>query len=237
MSETIDHQLRERLAAVRERIAGALDRAGRGGVSVRIVAVTKTVPVPVIAAAARCGLTAFGENRVQEAREKVPALPPLEWHLVGHLQTNKVRPAVPLFSVFQSVDSLKLARKLAAELAAAGRVAEVYAQVNTSGEASKFGMAPEAAAAFFAEAGPLPGLRWAGLMTIGPLTGDERNVRGAFARLRELRDTLRGRFPALPLTELSMGMSDDFEWALREGATVVRLGRVLFGDRPPGVGE
>lgn len=231
VKDETDNGIAGRLAAVRERLAAAAAVAGTPVARLTLVAVTKTVGVAAVQAAHTLGVTEFGENRVQEAQGKVTALPQARWHLIGHLQSNKARLAVQLFPVIQSVDSIDLARRLSRIAGELGKTPEVFAQVNTSGEASKSGMAPEAVDEFFAAAGALPHLRWRGLMTIGPLCDDERTVRAAFARLRACRDDAARQFPALALTELSMGMTDDYHWAIAEGATVVRIGRALFGDR------
>lgn len=223
--------LAARLGAVRERLARAARAAGRRPEEITLVGVTKTVPAARISAALGLGLTELGENRVQEARDKIAAMPGARWHLIGHLQSNKARLAAQLFPVIQSVDSPGLAAKLARLAGELGKTLEVFAQVNTSGEASKSGLAPGEADRFFAAVAALPNLRWRGLMTIGPLTEDERAARAAFAQLRELRERLARQYPALPLAELSMGMTDDCEWAIAEGATMVRVGRAIFGDR------
>jgi pyridoxal phosphate enzyme (YggS family) len=231
--------LAERLAAVRERIAVAAQRSGRDPDAVRLVAVTKTVPVAVVREAYALGLTTFGENRVQEAREKIGtlALPDIHWELIGHLQTNKAARAVELFDRVQSVDSVRLAEMLNERAAALGKRLPVLLEVNIGGEATKSGFAPDDVVEAARAIAALPGLLPEGLMTVAPEASDPEEVRPVFRRLRELRDQLRERVPLPQLPDggwphLSMGMSDDFEVAVEEGATLVRLGRALFGARP-----
>ena len=218
----------ERLASVLGRIRAAAERVGRDPNSVRLIGASKTVPAPVLVQAVRAGLADLGENRVQEAEAKAPLLRaeltdgagPV-WHLIGHLQSNKARKAVALFDWIHSVDSPRLAEGLDRIAQELGRAPQVLIEVNTSGEASKEGVAPEDAAALIALVAGLGSLRLAGLMTIGPTGGDPRP---AFRLLRRLRD-------AAGLDELSMGMSGDFEAAIEEGATMVRVGSALFGAR------
>ncbi len=221
-------ELAARIARVRERIARAAARSGRRPEDVTLVAVTKGVEPERIAAAVACGITDVGENRVQEAAAKVRALPAgsVRWHLVGHLQRNKARAAVELFQVIHSVDRLALGVELSRR--ARGPL-EVLVQVNVAGEPQKFGVAPSDAAGLVRALAGLPGLRVVGLMTIAPLSDDPQAVRPVFARLRELRDDLVRRGAAPGLVHLSMGMSQDFEVAVEEGATMVRIGRAIFG--------
>lgn len=219
-----------RVARVRERIARAAARSGRRPEDVILVAVTKGVEPGRILEAAACGITDVGENRVQEAAAKIEALgaaaSALRWHLVGHLQRNKAGRAAQLFSVIHSVDRLAVAVELSRR---AREPLEVLVQVNVSGEPQKFGVAPDDAEALVRSLADLPGLRVVGLMTIAPVTDTPEAVRPVFARLRELRDHLvrRGAAPELP--HLSMGMSQDFDVAVEEGATMVRIGRAIFG--------
>lgn len=235
--------LADRLAAVHRRISAAAKRAGRDPRDVTLIAVSKTVPASLVAEARELGVTTFGENRVQEARAKRAelSLEGVRWELIGHLQTNKVALALDLFDRIQSIDSLRLAQALEARAAALGRVVPILLEVNVAGEASKSGFASaelfEAARAVVA----LPHLHAEGLMTVAPLAPSAESARPVFARLRALRDELQS---ALPIgtdggwRELSMGMSDDFEVAVEEGATLVRLGRALFGERPrPATGQ
>ena len=239
------------LAAVRERIATAAVAAGRDPAAITLIAVSKTQPVERIAEAVALGVTHFGENRVQEALAKfapppAPGAPPapdparvaragLTLHLIGTLQRNKARPAALFFDSIQSVDRVALAQALEQHRAAeAGQAPPlpVLIEVNISGEASKTGAAPAAVPALVDALGACPHLALRGLMAIGAPGLAEPEARRQFAAVRALRDRLAVAHPALPWTELSMGMSDDFEAAIQEGATAVRLGRVLFGDRP-----
>jgi PLP dependent protein len=247
MTERVDSDnatttLETRLRAIREHIGEAASRANRAPNDIQLVAVSKTVPVEVLRDAYALGLRIFGENRVQEAQEKIVglALPEIRWELIGHLQTNKANRAAELFARVQSVDSLRLAEALSSRAVALGKTLPVLLEVNVAGEASKSGFASEELLVAARAIGNLPGLRPEGLMTIAPLVDDPEEVRPIFRALRELRDQLRG---AAPLTsdhdwpELSMGMSDDFAVAIEEGATLIRLGRALFGSRSsaPGV--
>jgi len=213
-----------------------LKRSGRGGESVEIVAVTKTIGVDRIAEAARAGLTTFGENRVQEAKGKVGAVRErdVSWHMIGHLQRNKVRIALPLFSLIHSLDSLALAAEVSRR--ADGDV-DLLLQVNTTGEGTKFGVAPREVEPFLEKMEALPNIRIRGLMTIGPFTEDPGPARAAFRTLRRLFERASGL--GLDRTEmriLSMGMSGDFETAVEEGSNMIRVGTALFGPRQPGGG-
>ncbi len=246
----MDRELEERLAAVRERVAAAARRAGRRPEDVEIVAVSKMVPAERVAALAWLGVRSFGENRVEEAEEKLPAIEALlggpayrerRWCLVGHLQSRKVARAVALFDEVHSLDSAGLALRLERAAAAGGRRLPVLIEVNVSGEASKYGFDAAGWPADREQADRLyaaletilaqPHLDVRGLMTVAPLAADPEAVRPVFARLRALRDELARRWPAQGWPHLSMGMSDDFEVAVEEGATMVRLGRALFGPR------
>lgn len=229
--------LRARAQDVRARIAGAAIRSGRSPADVLIVAVTKTVPAAVLREAFALGFTTFGENRVQEARDKRVALDdlPARWELIGRLQTNKVARAVELFARVQSVDSLRLAEELDRRAGEHGVVLPVLLEVNVAGEASKAGFAVADLAAAAAAIARLPHLRPEGLMTVAPLGERAEDAHPVFRELSRLRETLRKQVPCGPdggWPELSMGMSDDFEIAVEEGATVVRIGRALFGERP-----
>jgi PLP dependent protein len=228
-----DRRLGETLGGVRARVDGALERSGRAG-GVRIVAVTKGQPVEAVEAALRAGLEAVGENRIQELEAKVGAVgrDATEWHMIGHLQRNKARSGIALFDWIHSVDSLRLARTLSREAERAGVRVRGLLQVNVSGEESKGGFGPEAALAALPELGSLAGLEIHGLMTMAPWTGDEAVLRGTFRRTRELLERCEREGPGvLHGRELSMGMSNDFEIAIEEGATMIRLGTVLFGER------
>lgn len=199
------------------------------------MAVSKTFPADVLLAAVEAGLTTLGENRVQEAEGKAPALPDsVEWHLVGGLQSNKAARAVALFDVIQTVDSVSLAERLAR--LAEGRPLRILLQVNVDGDAAKGGFAPAEVTQGLPAILALPSLRVEGLMTVGRLVSDPGAARPTFVRLRALSERLRADHPTLG-GELSMGMTDDFEVAVEEGATIVRVGRALFGSRPvPGTG-
>lgn len=230
-----------RLAAARHdvlgRIAAACARAGRSPSEITLVAVSKTVPAERLRAAVAGGHRVLGENRVQEAAAKIPAVAGASWHLVGPLQANKARRAVELFDVVEAVHSLDLARRLdriAGELRP-GRPLPVLLEVNVDADPAKAGFVPDAVAAALAELSQLPNLRFDGLMTIGRLVGTPDEARSTFVALRELGARLRAANPRLG-PELSMGMTDDFEVAVEEGATIVRVGRALFGERPPGPG-
>lgn len=223
--------LRENLPRVRERIAAAQKRANRSG-EVSIVAVTKTHPADAVRAALAAGLRSIGENRVQELEQKVEEVgrDAADWHLVGHLQRNKVRRALPLFDLVESIDSFRLAQELSAEAERAGRDVHGLVEVNVSGEASKTGFSPQEALDAVAAVAALPRLFVRGLMTIGPLTDDAAAIRASFIRMRELFDGCR-EVPGFCAEWLSMGMSGDFEMAVEEGGNLVRLGTVLFGER------
>lgn len=236
----IDDQLAKRIAAIRARVAAAAERAGRDPASVSIVAVSKTMPAESVLAAAAHGLTIFGENRVQEARDKIAAvaaagLTNLRWELIGHLQTNKAARAVELFTRVQSVDSLRLAEALEARAATLGRILPILLEVNVAGEVSKSGLAPDEVVLVARAIAALPHLRPEGLMTVAPLVDDPNEVRPVFRQMGALRETLRAQVPIggeSGWPELSMGMTDDFEVAIEEGATLVRIGRAIFGERP-----
>jgi len=221
----------ENLAMIRGRIGAAAQRAGRDSSAVELVAVSKTHPSEVIREAAEEGQVLFGENRVQEALVKIPSLPGrLRWHLIGHLQSNKVRKALPLFELIHGVDSLELARdidRIAGEL---GLHPRVLLEVNVSGEGSKHGFDPEVLERELDGLLSLPRVQVEGFMTMAPLAAEAEASRPFFVALRELRDRLAAR-AGIPLPVLSMGMSGDFEVAVEEGATLVRVGSAIFGNR------
>jgi pyridoxal phosphate enzyme (YggS family) len=219
------------VAAVRARIAAAAARARRRSDEVSIVAVTKGHPLERAVEAAAAGLLDLGENRVQEALAKQDAWPgvPVRWHLIGHLQRNKARLAAGRFALIHSLDSLRLADALDSAAAAAGIVQEVLVEVNVAREPQKSGVAPADAPVLVRHAAALGHLRLRGLMAMAPYTADAGVQRQVFRQLRELRDRLAS--PGLDLGVLSMGMSGDFEIAVEEGATMVRLGTILFGER------
>lgn len=222
-----------RLARVRERIGDACLRASRPPEEVTIVAVTKTHPAAAVLAARAAGLRDCGENRVQELEEKVgeAGRDAVRWHLIGQLQRNKARRALPLFDLLHSLDSLRLAQRLSQLALEAGTEVHALAQVNASGEESKSGFSPEELIDALGEICALPGLRVEGLMTMAPFTDDERRVRDAFSRTRRLREEAARQLPAFRPLHLSMGMSNDYEAAVEEGSTLVRLGTILFGER------
>ena len=226
--------LRDRVAAIRERIAAAARRVGRDPADVRIVAVTKTLPPDVVVAALETGLRDVGENYVQEARAKRAAGGgDACWHLIGSLQRNKVRTAVAVFDRIDSVDSVAIAEALSSGARDVGRTIPVLIEVNLGGEASKRGVVPEEAEALARDLLGRPGLLLEGFMAIPPLNDDPEASRQHFRALRELRDQTANRL-GVELPHLSMGMSSDFAVAVEEGATWVRLGRALFEVRGPG---
>ena len=226
----------DRLAGIRARIAAAARSAGRDPSSVRLVAVSKTFPIESIRDAYAAGQREFGENRVQEALEKIGAGGDLDirWHLLGHLQTNKVRKAAPAFSTIHSVDSVELLQKIDAAVTDAGRTPDLLIQVDLAGEATKFGLPPADVLQLFDAAIRCRAARVVGLMTLPPIPESPEDARPWFRRLRELRDQWRAAgVPASMLVELSMGMSADFEVAIEEGSTMVRIGTAIFGSRSP----
>lgn len=235
--------LAENIAAIQRRITEAAERAGRDPATVTLVAVSKTQPPEMIRAAAGCGLSDFGENRVEEALPKMAQLPEMRWHLVGHVQSRKAKEVAQAgFTLVHSLDTLKLAERLSRFAQEVERVQEVLLECNVSGEASKSGFLAHDPATWpvllmeFGKIAALPGLRVRGLMTMAPLDTDHATARPFFRRLRELCDAARERaalerWPQTRWAELSMGMTDDFEGAIAEGATLVRIGRAIFGER------
>ncbi|MGB8990104.1 MAG: YggS family pyridoxal phosphate-dependent enzyme [Candidatus Sulfotelmatobacter sp.] len=227
----------ENIAAVSERIEKAARRAGRRSKDIALMAVTKTQPPEKIREAYDAGLRLFGENRVQEFSGKAPALADLHgaaWHMIGHLQTNKAARTVELFHAVDSVDSLKLAEKLDASARKLGKKLDVLIEVNVGGEAAKSGIASDSPdlEALLLGAPRLDALTFRGLMTVPPFTDDPQNARPYFRKLRQLRDTIEARrLPAIDMAHLSMGMSHDFEVAIEEGSTCVRVGTAIFGER------
>jgi pyridoxal phosphate enzyme (YggS family) len=209
----------------------ACARAGRAPDSVALLAVTKGQPPELVREAAELGLTLFGENKVQEAKAKIPLSPGwLRWHMIGHLQSNKCRDAVGLFEMVQSVDSLSLAEELQSRAQQAAKSLPILLEVNAAGEASKFGYRPEQLLAELQRLNALPRLEIHGLMTVPPWSPDPERARPIFRQLRELKEKCEQILGA-PLPQLSMGMSGDFEVAIEEGATLVRIGTALFGPR------
>src|SRR5256885_1023821 len=225
--------LAENLASIRRRMAAACARAGRDPASVTLLAVSKGMPPDTVREAAEAGLTLFGENRVQEGRAKIPLCPGrLRWHLIGHLQSNKCRDAVQSFEMIQSVDSIDLAREIQKWADKQAKTMPVLLEVNLAGESTKFGFKPDQVLAQLESVNALPRLEIQGLMTVAPWTQTPDRVRPIFRQLRELKEGCEARLGA-PLPHLSMGMSGDFEVAIEEGSTVVRLGTALFGPRSP----
>lgn len=228
MKETITNNLME----LRGRIAEACEEHDRDADDISILAITKRFPASVVQTVVAAGLTDIGESRVQEASEKIGELGGIaRFHLIGHLQTNKVKKAVALFDVIQSVDSLKLAEEISRRAEEIGRTIECLIQVNVSGEENKFGVEPKAALALMEQASRLPAFELVGLMAIGPLTDDEAIIRASFQKAHALfhegRDLLGDSFDTL-----SMGMTNDFALAIAEGTTMIRVGTGLFGARP-----
>lgn len=224
MSETFA----DRLERVEQRIQAACDHAGRERGSVTLLAVSKTKPPEAVREAVDCGLRLFGENKVQESQSKIPMCPGgLEWHLIGHLQSNKAKIAAHLFQMIHSVDSLKLLRALDTH---ANQTLPVLLQVNIAGEAAKFGMKPDEVAGAIEAANQMSKIEVHGLMVIPPFSPDPEKTRVHFSNLRKLRDQLQEE-TGTPLPELSMGMSHDLEVAIEEGSTWVRIGTDLFGHR------
>jgi len=234
-SEQQLNEIKTNLATIQQKITDACVKAGRDRSSVRLLPVTKTVPAERLRIAFAAGCEEMGENKVQEAREKSELLSDLaiKWCIIGHLQTNKVKYITRFAHEFQALDSLKVAAELDKRLQAAGRGMDVYVQVNSSGEVSKFGLPPEEVEDFVNQLPDYASLRVKGLMTLAIFSTDHERVRACFVRMRELQERLRQSAPAgLSFDELSMGMSGDFELAIEEGATVVRVGQAIFGKRP-----
>jgi pyridoxal phosphate enzyme (YggS family) len=226
----------DRLAEVRARIGAAARSAGRDPASVLLVAISKTFPLDLIREAYAAGQRDFGENRVQEALDKIDASRdlPIRWHLVGHLQSNKARRAAQAFATIQSIDSLDLLRKVDAAAAEAGASPELLIQVDLAGEATKHGVPPDQMRALLEAVSGLRAARVVGVMTLPPYPEQPEDSRAWFRQLRELREQwLAAGVPAAMLRELSMGMSGDFEVAIQEGATIVRVGTAIFGRRAP----
>jgi PLP dependent protein len=227
----------ENVGAVRERIARAAHRARRSPGEIVLMAVTKTKPPENIREAYDAGLRLFGENRVQEFSEKINALQALReanWHMIGHLQTNKAAKTVELFHAVDSVDSLKLVEKLDAAARTLGKKLDVLIEINVGGEAAKSGIAPDSGdlQELLAAAPQLEALAFRGFMTVPPFSENPEETRPYFRKLRELRDIIAARkLPALEIDQLSMGMSHDFEIAIEEGSTCVRVGTAIFGER------
>ncbi|MGE5174084.1 MAG: YggS family pyridoxal phosphate-dependent enzyme [Betaproteobacteria bacterium] len=223
----------DNLKTVVDRITAAALRAGRDPSTVKLAVVTKTVDIERIREAVAAGAAILGENRVQEAKEKIEKLGPIAgWHLIGHLQSNKAKYAVKLFDLIHSVDNVELAKEVDKQAARIGKVQNVLIEVSIAGEASKAGIAMQDAAALVREAAKLKNIAVRGLMTIPPFLIDPEEVRPYFRKLRELSEQIaKENIPNVSMKELSMGMSGDFEVAIEEGATMVRVGTAIFGER------
>ena len=232
MTVAYAERLRDSLPRVRDQIAAAAQAAGRDPQGIRLVAVSKGHPPDAVRAAMEVGLFDLGENRVEELEQKIAAVgrAGLTWHMIGRLQSRKAKAAAELADVIHSVDSVRLAERLGRAAMDQERTLAVLAQVNTSGEAAKQGLAADGAEEAVLAMAEAPGITVEGLMTMAPLTGDERTLVQTFARLRELRDRIRARSARVG-GELSMGMSNDMAVAVREGSTLVRIGTALFGER------
>jgi pyridoxal phosphate enzyme (YggS family) len=226
----------DNLKTIMDRIAGAAQRAGRDPSSIKLVVVTKTVDVERIREAVAAGAVILGENRVQEAKEKIEKLGPVaSWHLIGHLQTNKAKYAVKLFDLIHSVDSIELASEIDKQAAKIGKIQDVLIEVSIAGEASKAGVGVSEVISLVKDAANLKNISIKGLMTIPPFLDDPEEVRPYFHKLRELATSIaQEKIPNVSMQELSMGMSGDFEAAVEEGATMVRVGSAIFGERQTG---
>ncbi|MDD4357312.1 MAG: YggS family pyridoxal phosphate-dependent enzyme [Smithellaceae bacterium] len=218
---------------IRQRMTAAAKRSGRNPADIQLMAVSKTVPAERIREALNAGITWFGENYVQEAREKIPEIGrDASWHMIGHLQTNKVKYVVNLFDWIHSVDRLELAKELDKRAAQNQKTLKVLIEVNVSGEASKNGIEPSRVLELVRQISVLPSLSIQGLMTMPPYSENPEDARPYFIALRRLRDEIAGEhIPGVRTKELSMGMTGDFEVAIEEGATIVRVGRAIFGER------
>ena len=230
------NSIKENIRVLGKRINQACGRAGRDPDDVKVLLAIKTVPPDRILQATDLGYTTVGENRIKEARRKFKQMgdraADLEWHYIGHMQSNKVNKVVSISSMVQSVDRMKIVRKMDRRVKKVGKNMDVLIQVNTSGEDSKYGIDPEEAAEFVEEASEYKRLNIKGLMTIGLFSDDWPEVRKGFAQLRQLRDAIAAKnFTGVSMEHLSMGMTNDFELAIEEGATIVRIGRAVFGER------
>lgn len=225
--------IQHNVAVVQERIAAAAARSGRQPEDICLVAVTKTIAPEKIQEAVVAGIDHIGENRVQEAMTKVESISPeVTWHLVGHLQRNKAKTAIQIFDIIHSLDSIRLARTLQRRAEVLDKTIDCLLQVNVSGEKTKYGILPEQLTPLLKELSSLQCLHVRGLMTIAPYVDNPEEVRPVFRRLRELaRDADKLKLPGISMEELSMGMSGDFEVAIEEGATMVRVGSAIFGSR------
>ncbi|WP_367360806.1 YggS family pyridoxal phosphate-dependent enzyme [Syntrophus sp. (in: bacteria)] len=228
-----DDGIKSKIQIVRSRIAEAAARSGRRPSEIRLMAVTKTVEENRIRQALEAGIDLCGENYIQESRIKIESIGhPPQWHMIGHLQTNKAKYAVRLFDMVESVDRFELAVELDRRAGGAGRVLPILIEVNSGGELTKSGIPPEEAIGLIRRIAPLEHLAISGLMTMPPWFDDPEEARPFFSALRTLRDRIAAEeFDRVAMTELSMGMTDDFEVAVEEGATIVRVGRGIFGER------
>ena len=226
--------MKQRLEQIRQRIRQAAESCGRDADSVRLVAVSKTIAADIVKEAIEAGVTTLGENYIQEARDKFKALVqyPVSWHFIGHLQSNKAKYAVRLFDLIHSVDSLKLARELDKQAGKLDKIQQILVQVNISAEDTKSGISTDEAPQLIAEISRLKNIALKGLMTMPPYFYQPKKVQPFFTALRNLRDQIREQsLPNVSLDELSMGMTGDFEVAIKEGATLVRIGTAIFGER------
>jgi pyridoxal phosphate enzyme (YggS family) len=238
MCESVENQgavhleVIENLNRLHERIAAAARRAGRNPDKIKLVAVTKTVPVEIIKQALASGVNRLGENKAQELLNKYQQLPPgVEWHFIGHLQTNKVNKIIGKVSLIHSLDRWELAEELHRVAIETGQVVKVLVQVNVAGEKTKYGLAPSETIEFITAATGLAGLSVEGLMTIAPLAANPEEVRPVFRQLKEIARKVEDRVTNVRMSYLSMGMSGDWEVALEEGANILRIGTAVFGDR------
>ena len=229
----MDSLIAENIAKIKHRIAIAATRCGRDPHSIKLMAVTKTVNLERIFNAVEAGVTMLGENYVQEAKDKIAAVTkPAQWHMIGHLQTNKAKYAVHLFDCIHSVDRWELARELDKRAGIANHHLNILIEVNVSGEQTKNGIPASAASSLIKQIAPLPNLTIRGLMTMAPYSDNPENARPYFAALSKLKNDITAQsIPRVQMEELSMGMTDDFEVAIEEGATIVRIGRAIFGER------
>ena len=233
--QQLQHTVTDNLRKVRQALASAARQAQRDPSTIRLLAVSKTMPPAAVEAAMRAGQTEFGENTIQDALRKIPLFQGrgLSWHFIGHLQSNKIKFIPGHFSWVHSIDSLALARKLSQACAHRGTQINALVQVNVSGEVSKHGVAPTELSALIEAllAAKLPAIAWRGLMTLGRFNASDAELRSCFAQLRTLRDDCVARFGLKDFSELSMGMTQDFALAVAEGATIVRIGTAIFGPR------
>ena len=232
----MEHAIEQNIHQVEERISRACRKAGRAPNEVQVILATKTVQPERILEAAKLGYTIVGENRIQEARRKIKQMgehaTELEWHYIGHMQSNKVNKVVPVVSMVQSIDRIKIVQKMTRRLKKVDKTMDILIQINTSGEDSKYGVRPAEATTFVEKVSEYERLNVKGLMTIGLFSNDWPKVRKGFAQLRQHRDAIAARNIAdIQMEHLSMGMTNDFELAIEEGATIVRIGRAIFGER------